>query len=169
MVPTLRGRMPHLRIGRLRTGVRRPAALITQPRRLIPHNLSNGYHPCRPRAGCVRSRQHSLDCLGYGNFFAAACAATMLGDLLRSVAEAGFVRRAGSSRCDARLPQALFLPPPSRQHELGVLSCDARRRGELRPCISSAPRSGYPADEMTDATATPRRIIVHDRRSQSDQ
>ncbi len=48
--------------------------------------------------------------------FAAACAATMSADLLRSVAEERFVRRAGLSRCDARLPQALLLPPPSRQH-----------------------------------------------------
>ena len=48
--------------------------------------------------------------------FAAACAATMVGDLLRSVAKAGFVRLAGLSRCDASLPQALFLPPPSRSH-----------------------------------------------------
>ena len=48
--------------------------------------------------------------------FAAACAETMVGDLLRSVAKADFVSLAGLSRCDARLPQALFLPPPSHSH-----------------------------------------------------
>ena len=48
--------------------------------------------------------------------FAAACTATMVGDLLRSVAKAGFVRLAGLSRCDASLPQALFLSPLSRTH-----------------------------------------------------
>ena len=48
--------------------------------------------------------------------FAAACAATMVGDLLRSVAKAGFVMLAGLSRCDASLPQALSLPPISRTH-----------------------------------------------------
>ena len=93
---------------------------------------------------------------------------SMLGDLLRSVAEASFIRRAGSLRCDARLPQALFLPPSSRPY-MGMLPYDARRRGELRPSILSAPRSGIPAGEMTDAPASPRRTIVHDRRSRSDQ
>ena len=48
--------------------------------------------------------------------FAAACAATMMGDLLRSVAKAGFVRLAGLSRCDASLPQAFFLLSLSRTH-----------------------------------------------------
>ena len=138
-------------------------------RRFIPHNLPEWAYVCQPTVDFMRAGPHSHGWVRALGLLTAACAATIVGDLLRSVAEAGFVRRAGSSHCDARLPQALFLPPPSRQHELGVLSCDARRRGELRPCISPAPRSGYPADEMTDATATPRRIIVHDRRSQSDQ
>ena len=60
--------------------------------------------------------------------FAAACAATMSGDLLRSVAEERFVRRAGLSRCDARLPQALLLPPPSRQHNGLEGMQDSQRR-----------------------------------------
>jgi hypothetical protein len=56
-----------------------------------------------------------MDFLNSGTF-TAAYAATMVGDLLRSVAEAGFVWRAGLSLCDARQTQALSLPSPSRPH-----------------------------------------------------
>ncbi|MBP5544510.1 MAG: hypothetical protein ILM98_10575 [Kiritimatiellae bacterium] len=100
-----------------------------------------------------------MDFLNSGTF-TAAYAATMLGDLLRSVAEAGFVWRAGLSLCDDRQTQALSLPSPSRLHGERVTTWWRGGAGDWRPCISPAPRSGNPAGEMTGTPAPPRRKIV---------
>ena len=111
----------------------------------------------------MRERRHLHGCLSHRDFLLRLAPRRLGAILCAKAAEAVFASRAGSSLRDARLSQALFLPPPSRPHA----ECVTRRRrvgaGESRPCISPAPRSGNPAGEMTDAPTPTRRkssIIV---------
>ena len=131
--------------------------------RLIPHFHLNEICPCRLWPELMRERRHLHGCLSRRDFLLRLAPRRLGAILCAKAAEAVFASRAGSSLRDARLSQALFLPPPSRPHA----ECVTRRRrvgaGESRPCISPAPRSGNPAGEMTDAPTPTRRkssIIV---------
>ena len=99
------------------------------------------------------------------DFFTVPCGATMVGDLLRSVADAGFVRRAGLPLRGARLTQALLLPPPSRPLHVRMarLRCgDAgsgirafRRRcgATIRPAKWRMPRVATPENRPPSSLA----------------
>ena len=76
----------------------------------------------------MRAGPHSHGLARAWGLFTAACAATMLGDLLRLVAEAGFVRRAGTAIA-------------SQRHIFGNASRIVRRLAAMRRSVSAGMRT----------------------------
>lgn len=83
----------------------------------------------------------------------------MAGDIFAVLTEAGFVLRAGLSRCDARRSQALLLSAPAKnampqgEASMGTDGYEARAPKAIRPATRAIPEEDSPNNRPKSSVA----------------